>query len=237
MGAVAVAQQLHATVAVFSYNNVTGGIERDARGIMELAGAFSFAADGADMRAVAVAQHLHTMVVIVGNNKVAFAVKRNTAVASSELPVAAALAADGADVGAVAQPMHLHTSVVTVKYSNVALAVDGDAPGTSELSVASAFAADGANMGAVAVAQHLHAMVATVGNNKVAFAVKRNTAIAIAKAYCELPVAAALAADGADVGAVAQPMHLHTSVATVKYSNVALAVDGNAPGIVELSIA
>ena len=95
------------------------------------------------MRAVAVAQHLHTMVVTVGNNKVTFAVKRNTAkassvciIASAELPVAAALAADGADVGAVAQPMHLHTSVATVKYSNVALAVDGDAPGTVELSVA-----------------------------------------------------------------------------------------------------
>ena len=79
MGAVAVAQHLHAMVAPFNYNNVTGGIERNARGTLELAGAFSFAADGADMRAVAVAQHLHTMVARVGNNKVAFAVKRNTA--------------------------------------------------------------------------------------------------------------------------------------------------------------
>ena len=90
-------------------------------------------------------------------------------------------------------------------------------------------------MRAVAVAQHLHAIVFTVGNNKVAFAVKRHTAIAIAQA--ELPVAAALAADGADVSAVAQPMHLHTSVATVKYSNVALAVDGDAAGTGELSVA
>ena len=81
MGAVAVAQHLHALVALFNYNNVTGGIERDASGILELAGACSFAADGADMRAVAVAQHLHAMVVTVGNNKVAFAVKRNTAIA------------------------------------------------------------------------------------------------------------------------------------------------------------
>ena len=129
MGAVAVAQHLHAMVDLFNYNNVTGGIERDARGMLELAGACSFAADGADMRAVAVAQHLHTIVARVGNNKVAFAVKRNTAVASSKLPVAAAHAADGADVGAVAQPMHLHTSVTVavVKYSNVALAVDRDA--------------------------------------------------------------------------------------------------------------
>ena len=140
MSAVAVAQHLHAMVAFFDYNNVTGGIERDARGTLELASAYSSAADGADMRAVAVAQHLHTMVVTVGNNKVAFAVKRNTAIAIAkaycELPVAAALAADGADVGAVAQPMHLHTSVNAVKYSNVALAVDGDAPGRAELSVA-----------------------------------------------------------------------------------------------------
>ena len=88
------------------------------------------------MGAVAVAQHLHAMVVTVGNNKVAFAVKRNTAKAFSELPVAAALAADGADVGAVAEPMHLHTSVTAVKNSNVALAVDGDAPGRVELCVA-----------------------------------------------------------------------------------------------------
>ena len=82
------------------------------------------------MSAVTVAQHLHAMIATVGNNKVAFAVKRNTAIASAELPVAAALAADGAHVGAVAQPMHLHTSVAAVKNSNVALAVDGDAGST-----------------------------------------------------------------------------------------------------------
>jgi len=136
MGAVAVAQHLHAMVAAFNNNNVTGGIERDAHGMLELAGACSFAADGADMRAVAVAQHLHTMVARVGNDKVAFAVKGNTAVASSKSPVASALAADGADVGAVAQPMHLHTSVTAVKDSNVALAVDGDAGRHVELCVA-----------------------------------------------------------------------------------------------------
>ncbi len=76
-------------------------------------------------------------------------------------------------------------------------------------------------------------MVGIVGNNKVAFAVKRNTS----KASSELPVAAALAADGADVGAVAQPMHLHTRVVAVINSNVALAVDGDAGGMVELSVA
>ena len=138
MCAVAVAQHLHAMGAVFNNNNVTGGIERDARGIIELAGACSLAADGADMRAVAVAQHLHAIVTTVGNNKVSFAVKRNTAstiAACSELPVAAAPAGDGADVGAVAQPMHLHTSVEAVKDSNVALAVDGDAAGIGESSL------------------------------------------------------------------------------------------------------
>ena len=88
------------------------------------------------MPAVAVAQNLNTMVATVGNNKIAFAVKRNTTIASSELPVAAAPAADGADVGAVAQPMHLHTTIVAVKYSNVALAVNRDAPGSAKLSVA-----------------------------------------------------------------------------------------------------
>ena len=135
MGAVVVAQHLHAMIACFNDNNVTCGIERDTRGTVELAGACSFAADGAEMRAVAVAQNLHTMVAMVGNNKVAFVVKRNTTIASSELPVAAAPAADGADVGAVAQPMHLHTSVA-VKNSNVALAVDGDAVSAVKLSPA-----------------------------------------------------------------------------------------------------
>ena len=136
MGAVAVAQHLHAMVALFNNNNVAGGIERDTRRTIEFAGACSSAADGADMRAVAVAQYLHTIVAIVGNNKVAFAVKRHTAIAYRELPFAAALAADVADVGAVAQPKHLHTSVKIVENSNVALAVDGDAAGMEELSVA-----------------------------------------------------------------------------------------------------
>ena len=100
-----------------------------------MAGACSFAADIADMRAVAVAQHLHAIVATVGNNKVAFAVKRDAARAYSELPVLCP-AADGADVGAVAEPKHLHTSVAMVKDSNVALAVDGDAASTEQSSVA-----------------------------------------------------------------------------------------------------
>ena len=136
MGAIAVAQHLHAIITFLNDNNVTCGIERDTRGPSELAGACSSAADGAEMRAVAVAQNLHILIAIVGNNKVTFAVKRNTAKASSELPVAAAAAADGADVGAVPQPMNLHATVATVVYSNVALAVNGDALGKAELPVA-----------------------------------------------------------------------------------------------------
>jgi len=45
------------------------------------------------------------------------------------------------------------------------------------------------------------------------------------------------AADGADVGAVAQPMHLHMRVDTVIYSNVALAVNGDARVMAELCVA
>ena len=39
MGAIAVAQHLHVIVACYYNNNVTCGIERDTRGISELAGA------------------------------------------------------------------------------------------------------------------------------------------------------------------------------------------------------
>ncbi len=87
-------------------------------------------------------------------------------------------------------------------------------------------------MRAVAVAQNVNTMVVAVGDNKVAFAVKRNTT----NASSELPVAVAPAANGTDVGAVAQPMHLYTSVVTVNYSNVALAVNGDAGGSAELSV-
>ena len=108
-------------------NNVAGGIERDARGILELTCSRSLAADGADVGAVTVANNLHSMVAFVGNNKVAFTVKRDTTTAFSELSVAPAFSADGAHVGAVAQSKHLHTSVAVVKNSNVALAVDSNA--------------------------------------------------------------------------------------------------------------
>ncbi len=86
--------------------------------------------------AVAVAKHLHAMVALVGNNKVALAVKRDAAIASCELPVAAASAADGANVRAVAQSKHLHTSVAIVENSDVTLAVNSNAVGSGKLPVA-----------------------------------------------------------------------------------------------------
>ncbi len=90
MRAVAVAKHLHAMVALLNNNNVAGGIERDARGILELTCSHSLDADGADVRAVTVANNLHPMVAAVGNNKVALAVKRDATIACCELPVAAA---------------------------------------------------------------------------------------------------------------------------------------------------
>jgi len=229
MGAVAVAQHLHAMIVLINNNNVTCGIERDTRGIVKLAGACSFTADGAEMRAVAVAQNLNTMVVIVGNNKIAFAVKRNTTMCIkvisgvAELPVAAAPASDGADAGAVAQPMHLHTVVATVIYSNVALAVNRDAPGRVELSVAPAIAADGDNMSAVAVAQDLHAMIATVRYNDVPRAIKR-----YAPGFIELPIPCSFAADGAHLRTIDVAKHLNAMVVTIGHHQVALAVKRNA---------
>jgi hypothetical protein len=223
MGAITVAQHLHAMIAVINNNNVTCGIERDARGMLELAGACSSAADGAEMRAVAVAQDLNTMEAVVGNNKVAFAVKRNTARAFSELPVAAAPAADGADAGAVAQPIHLHTRVLIIKYNNVALNVNGDAPGIVESSVARAFAADCANVGEVDVAQHLHTMAAAFGYNDVPRAIKR-----YAPGIIELPIPCSFPADGAQVRPVDVAQHLNAIVATIGHHQVALAIKRNA---------
>ena len=82
MRAVAVAKHLHAMVAKVNDNNVAGGIERDANGMLELTCSRSLAADshdGADVGAVTVANNLHSMVAAVGNNKVALAVKRDAA--------------------------------------------------------------------------------------------------------------------------------------------------------------
>ena len=49
MGPIAVAKHLHAIVADFNYNNVAGGIERDASRTLELTCSRSLAADGADV--------------------------------------------------------------------------------------------------------------------------------------------------------------------------------------------
>ncbi len=139
-------------------------------------------------------------------------------------------------MGAVNVAQHLHSIIACFNYNIVTCGIERDTSGKSELASACSCAADGADMHAVAVAQNFDTMVERVGNNKVAFAVKRNTTIATI-ASSELPIAAAAAADGADIGAVAQLMHLHTTVATVKYSNVSLAVNRDAGGREELSVA
>ena len=86
-------------------------------------------------------------------------------------------------------------------------------------------------MGAVGIPQHLHAITAEFDNNKVAGGIERD-----ARRTLELAGACPLAADGANVRAVAQPKHLHTMVAPITNCNVALAVDGDASGVVELAV-
>ena len=98
-------------------------------------------------------------------------------------------------MGAVAVAKHLHAMVALLNNNNVAGGIERDASEILELACSAfrSLAADGADVGAVTVAKNLHSMVAAVGNNKVALAVKRDSATAL----CELPVAAALAAESA----------------------------------------
>ena len=80
MGAVAVAQHLHAIAMGFRHNDVPRAIKRYAPGLIELPIPCSFAADGAQVRPVDVAKHLNAMVVTIGHHQVALAVKRNAVV-------------------------------------------------------------------------------------------------------------------------------------------------------------
>ena len=96
MGAVAVAQHLHAMIAVFRNNDVPRAIKRCAPWIIELPLPFSFAADGAQVRPVDVAKHLDAMIFTIGHHQVALAIKRNTAKRKVKLPITVTLAADGA---------------------------------------------------------------------------------------------------------------------------------------------
>ena len=79
MGAVAVAQHLHAMVAELRYNDVPSAIKRYAPGMIELPVPCSFAADAAQVRPVAVPKDLNAMVVTIAHHQVALAIKRNAA--------------------------------------------------------------------------------------------------------------------------------------------------------------
>ncbi len=97
MGAVAVAQHLHATAMVLRYNDVPRAIKRYATWPIELPVACSFAADAAQVRPVAVPKDLNAMVVTIAKHQVALAIKRNAATRTIKLPITSTLAADDAD--------------------------------------------------------------------------------------------------------------------------------------------
>ena len=108
MGAVAVAQHLHASVAAaLRYNNVPRAIKRYAPGLIELPVPCSTelielpvpcstAAEAAQVRPVAVPKDLNAMVFTIAHHQVAFAIKRNAAIRTSKLPITSTFAADDA---------------------------------------------------------------------------------------------------------------------------------------------
>ncbi len=79
--------------------------------------------------------------------------------------------------------------------------------------------------------EHLHTMVTGVSHDHAPVAVDGDAAIRVA----ELPVAWALAADGANVRAVAVAKHLHALVALLNNNNVAGGIKRDARGIIELT--
>ena len=79
MGAVAVAQHLHAMVATVGNNKVAFAVKRNApSNVSELPVAAGPAADGADVGTVAQPMHLHTSVANVIHSNVALAVDGDT---------------------------------------------------------------------------------------------------------------------------------------------------------------
>jgi len=68
MGAVAVAQHLHAMIAAFRHNDVPRAIKRYAPGTIQLPVPFSSAANGAQVRPVDVAKHLNAMIPTIGHH-------------------------------------------------------------------------------------------------------------------------------------------------------------------------
>ena len=96
MGAVAVAQHLHAMAAVLAYNDVPRAIKRYAPGTIELPVPCTTAADAAQVRPVAVPKDLNAMVVTIAHHPVALAIKRNAAIRTIKLPITSTFAADDA---------------------------------------------------------------------------------------------------------------------------------------------
>ena len=96
MCAVAVAQHLHAMVAMLGYNDVPRAIKRYAPRSSELPVACSTAADAAQVRPVAVPKDLNAMVVTIAHHQVALAIKRNAATWTIKLPITSTSVADGA---------------------------------------------------------------------------------------------------------------------------------------------
>ncbi len=96
MGAVDVAQHLHAMIVVFNHNDVPRAIKRYAPGTIELPIPFSFAAEAAQVRTVDVAKHLNAIVETIGHHQVALAIKRNAAMRKNKLPIIVTIAAGGA---------------------------------------------------------------------------------------------------------------------------------------------
>ena len=96
MGAVAVAQHLHAMAAALRYKNVPHAIKRYAPGLIELPVPCSTAADAAQVRPVAVPKDLNPTVVTIAHHQVALAIKRNAAIRTIKLPITSTLAADDA---------------------------------------------------------------------------------------------------------------------------------------------
>ncbi len=96
MGAVAVAQHLHAMATEFDYNDLPRAIKRYAPGTIELSIPCSSASNGAQVRPVDIAQHVNQMIFTIGHHQVALAVKRNAATRTTKRPITSTLAADGA---------------------------------------------------------------------------------------------------------------------------------------------
>ena len=96
MGAVAVAQHLHAMTNELRYDDVPRAIKRYAKGSFELPVPCPTAADAAQVRTVAVPKDLNAMVVTIAHHQVALAIKCNAATRTIKLPITSAFAADDA---------------------------------------------------------------------------------------------------------------------------------------------